>query len=300
LFARYLYQHKELNLPGIGTFQIDASVSVPEPHEKHFHDFLQQIRYTQKPVAAADPSFIDFIRTETGKIRPLAESDLDSYLSDGKILLNIGKPFHLEGIGSLLKTREGVYQFKPGEPLFDKLQTGTVDAGREHEKKSFGFENEPAPSHAMTRFLIFAAIVGGIIFIIWAGYNVFRRYTDSSAATTMEQTDSVQATTAVADSSRAGAILTETRRIIDSINSRPSAAPPGHYRFVIEKTSNSTRAHNRFAQLKKHVSDIQMDVKDSTLYSLYFLLPASAADTARIRDSLKSWYASRMVYVEKP
>ena len=301
MFARYLYQHKELNLPGIGSFQLDASATVPEPHEKHFQDFLQQITYIQKPVAAADDSFINFIRTETGKIRPLAESDLDSFLSDGKILLNIGKPFHIEGIGSLTKSRDGIYHFTPGEPLLDKLQSGSLDSGREHEKKSFGFENEPAPSHAMTKFLIFAAIVGGIIFIIWAGYNVFKRYADTSPApANTERTDNTEASPIAADSSRAGAILSETTRIIDSINKRPSAVPAGYYRFVIEKTVNSNRANSRFTQLKKHVTDIKMDVKDSTLYSLYFLLPASVADTARIRDSLKAWYASRMVYVEKP
>ncbi len=301
MFARYLYQHKELNLPGIGSFQLDPSASVPESHEKHFQDFLLQITYIQKPVAAADDSFINFIRTETGKIRPLAESDLDSFLSDGKILLNIGKPFYIEGIGSLTKSRDGVYHFTPGEPLLDKLQSGGLDSGREHEKKSFGFENEPAPSHAMTKFLIFAAIVGGIIFIIWAGYNVFKRYSDTSPAPAeTERINSAEAIPVPGDSSKAGAILSETTRIIDSISKRPSAVPAGYYRFVIEKTTNSNRANSRFEQLKKHVTDIKMDVKDSTLYSLYFLLPSSVADTARIRDSLKSWYASRMVYVEKP
>ena len=71
--------------------------------EKNATDFVQHIKFTQQPVAAADDTFIDFIRTETGKIRPLAISDLESYLADGKILLNIGKPFQLEGIGSLIK-----------------------------------------------------------------------------------------------------------------------------------------------------------------------------------------------------
>ena len=82
-------------------FTIDPAIMVPDIADKDFPDFLQQIQYVQKPVSAPDEEFIDFIRRETGKIKPLAESDLDSFLSDGKILLNIDKPFHIEGIGSL-------------------------------------------------------------------------------------------------------------------------------------------------------------------------------------------------------
>ncbi|MEO8584037.1 MAG: hypothetical protein ABI415_09590, partial [Flavitalea sp.] len=115
LFAKYLYLKKELNLPGIGVFSLDPSIIIPEATEKNATDFIQQIKYVQNPVSGADEAFINFIRAETGKIRPLAVSDLDSFLTDGKILLNIGKPFQLEGIGSLLKTKTGVYEFTPGE-----------------------------------------------------------------------------------------------------------------------------------------------------------------------------------------
>ncbi|MBO9573100.1 MAG: hypothetical protein J7497_12990, partial [Chitinophagaceae bacterium] len=121
LFAKYLYQHRQLSLPGIGVFSIDPTVTIPEVTDKLFPDFLQQIRFQQKNITAADEGFINFIRTETGKIKPLAESDLDSFLSDGKILLNIGKPFHIEGIGSLQKNKEGQLEFKAGEPVLSRL-----------------------------------------------------------------------------------------------------------------------------------------------------------------------------------
>src|SRR4029453_9831517 len=101
LFAKYLYQYKTLRLPGIGIFTLDPAITIPDPTDKLFPDFLQNIQYTQQTVNAPDEDFINFIRTETGKIKPLAESDLDSFLSDGKILLNIGKPFLIEGIGFL-------------------------------------------------------------------------------------------------------------------------------------------------------------------------------------------------------
>ena len=90
--------------------------------DKNSHELLQHIRFSQKNILKPDEEFIEFIRTHTGKIRPLAESDLESFISDGKILLNIGKPFHLEGIGTLQKSRAGTYEFYPGLPLLEKLE----------------------------------------------------------------------------------------------------------------------------------------------------------------------------------
>jgi hypothetical protein len=38
---------------------------------------------------------------------------------------------------------------------------------------------------------------------------------------------------------------------------------------------------------------VNMDTKDSVLYNLYFVIPATPADTARIRDSLQLRYSTR-------
>ena len=123
LFSKYLYQEKKLRLPGLGEFTLDPSLTVPDINDKFFGDFLQNIRFNPVQITSPDEHFINFIRTETGKIKPLAESDLDSFLSDGKILLNIGKPFHIEGIGSLQKTREGQLEFHPGEPQLHSVES---------------------------------------------------------------------------------------------------------------------------------------------------------------------------------
>lgn len=140
LFAKFLYQHKELKLPGIGIFSLDPSLPVPDIADKNFSDFLKHIRYRQVPVTAADDDFINFIRTETGKIRPLAESDLDSFLSDGKILLNIGKPFHFEGIGYLQKNKEGTYEFTAGEPMLQRLEIFSHESNDEASKNKPFFQ----------------------------------------------------------------------------------------------------------------------------------------------------------------
>jgi len=64
------------------------------------------------------------------------------------------------------------------------------------------------------------------------------------------------------------------------------------YRFVIEKAAK-TRAFYRYNKLRKDLIKVQMDTKDSVLFSLYFVLPSSPADTARKRDSLQRLYGTR-------
>ena len=111
---------KTKTICGDRPFEIDPSVHYLIKHKRL--DFGQYIHFTNKNIAKPDDDFIDFIRIHTGKIRPLAESDLDSYLSDGKLLLNIGKPFFLEGIGTLQKARDGAYEFVPGTPIMERLE----------------------------------------------------------------------------------------------------------------------------------------------------------------------------------
>ena len=61
------------------------------------------------------------------------------------------------------------------------------------------------------------------------------------------------------------------------------------YRFVIEVAAKK-RAFYRYYMLKKGNIPVQMSTTDSTTFKLYFTLPATSADTARIADSLTSRY----------
>ena len=141
--------------------------------------------------------------------------------------------------------------------------------------------------------MIGAAVVAGIALVIWGGYSLSTRHSSGSAGV-----DSV----AVADQtqgSNANAILDSVQRLIDSTrNAIKDAATVGTYKFVIERTANKGRALRRYNQLKEIGTTIKMDTKDSTSFSLYFVLPATPADTSRIKDSLRIWYGRRQVFVE--
>ena len=115
LLVEYLYKNRKMALPGLGIFTLDKSVVLPEENDRTLLSMPNAVQFQNANIAAADKELISFICENTGKIKPLAISDLDSYLNLGTEMLNIGKPFHLEGIGTITKNRSGKFDFTPGE-----------------------------------------------------------------------------------------------------------------------------------------------------------------------------------------
>ena len=77
---------------------------------------------------------------------------------------------------------------------------------------------------------------------------------------------------------------------VDTTLKQPIAkTSDGSYKFVIE-VANKKRALYRYYMLKKGDIPVQISTTDSTNFKLYFVIPATAADTARIADSLTSRY----------
>ena len=105
VLVHYLLKTKQLTLQGIGTFHLDAAIPDTADSEKPVVIPENAITFTYDPRATEDDGLVDFIVEHTKKIKPLAASDLDSFLSLGRQFLNIGKPFNLPHIGTLGKVK---------------------------------------------------------------------------------------------------------------------------------------------------------------------------------------------------
>lgn len=296
LLSQFLYQHKQLGIPGIGRFYIDPSVAIPDAADKNFHEFLQNVRFEQKPVPKADDELIDFIRAKTGKIKPLAESDLDSYLSDCKLLLNIGKPLFLEGIGTLQKNKDGRFEFQHGQPLTERVEAMPPEkAPEKHGERKFLYNNEytnqsSGQSNALRKMLMIAGIFIGLGVIVWGGYLLYSQKTKS----TTEITEAVPVSTTDTPSANKPNIppdsLVNSNRP-DSLSLKPKEmAAPGSYKFICEVTSTRQRALSRYQVLQTLNRQYKMETQDSVHFTIYVMIPAVPADTIRIKDSLKAWY----------
>lgn len=282
LLTQFLKEKNKLNLAGIGTFSIDAQ----HPSEGIGFAYNASVKY--------DEELISFISSQTGKMKALASSDLQSYIELGLQFMNIGKPFQIEGIGTLVKNQNGGMDFTADHLLVEKVKESGVkelsatsisdELLTTYETLKPKTEKSPLPKKF---FLVFLAIVTTAI-IIWISYKMNQ---NSFSMPQQKQTATEPAT--VADSTKLISQPDTTSTVQHPVND--------DYRFVIE-VANKKRALYRYYMLKKSNAPIQMSTTDSTTFKLYFVLSATPSDTARIADSLTTWYPSlnkKRTFVEK-
>ena len=280
LLSQYLREHKILSLPGIGVFHLTgalpSTVESPEVLSSY-------ISFENKKIREPEEDLISYIKQHTGKIKPLAIADLDSYIASGLQLLNIGKPFYIEGIGSIQQGKEG-YEFSVGEITSTRIE----QYGNRHseEKRGSVFEEskyEPK-TNPWQKIIVMALVLVGIAVVIFGGYYLYNKnnVNANDGQNSVQDSQSNQQLPPVIDST---ATKTDSASIVSN---------PGAYKFVVLNTPNKRRAMNRYNQLRQ-TSPVKMETKDSTNFKLYFLIPATAADTLRIRDSLSRYYANKVV-----
>ena len=279
LLAEFLYQQKKLNLAGIGTFSLDpsAQINTDDQHPS------EGISFVHNASVKDDAELIGFISAQTGKMKTLATSDLASYVELGLQFLHIGKPLQIEGIGTLVKSKNGDLEFTADHVIVGKVkETGikelsatSISDGLLTTYETLKPKAEKSP-RSKKFFLVFLA-AATIAAIIWISYRLNQPSTSAETETAQEIAPTI----------------TDTAQNVSSVDTTTIKQPTvqasdGKYKFVIE-VANKKRAFYRYYKLKKDLP-IKMSTTDSTTFKLYLVLPATAADTARIADSLTSRY----------
>jgi len=275
LLSQYLREQKTLSLPGIGIFHLIGAVSSDQENSSLHYS---QVQFESKKVREADDKLISFIKQETGKIKPLAIADLESFIATGMELLNMGKPFQLEGIGSIQKKKDGQFEFIAGEALSAKHEAPHA----EQDKKVSVFEDskyEPK-SNPLQKILMVGLFLGGIAVVVLGGYYFYNKSDANEAEQNLSEAPVPQT---VVDSTSNKADSTVT------VKKDPS------FRYILENTSSRTRALKRYNQLKSLAIDVKMETPDSVNFKLYFVIPSTAADTIRIKDSLHNYYGKKVM-----
>jgi hypothetical protein len=306
LLSQFLYKTKRLDLPGIGSFTLDPDVVIPEESDKDMKTIASGITFKNANIQEPDDALVQFIKEHTGKMKSLAAADLDFFLSTGKQLLNIGKIFYLDGIGSLVKNNDGLLEFDPGEYSTTKLEE--PDSGEKKDRttiknpsfKELQNDTEPQPN-TVRQLLLFGGIIGGLIIIGWGGYSLYKNNTiadTSNMAATVEKKDSAPQVRSDSTTISSTGQQANTAPGVQTDSPSPAAAvPPANsniYKFIILETTRKNRALRRYNQLLGFQLAIKMETKDSSYFKLYFSIPAAARDTAYIKDSLKTVYAANV------
>ena len=290
------------------------------------------ISFKNANIFTPDDALITYIKEHTGKMKSLAAADLDFYLTTGRQLLNIGKPFYLEGIGTLLKNKEGRLDFTPGEYLIPRLDES---AGTERSRNTYDepHRDEPKANNVRQRqTMLLVLLVAGVVVVGWGGYYLYQRNNfpeqpsaenratgvpDAPAAKPADTTAAIppatDTTTAKAAASTAASLTKVDTAKADATAAKPAAAPApppivAHdpiptegqslFHFVILRTPNKVHALRRYNQLLGYQLNIKLETKDSSFFKLYFPIAAIPRDTTHIKDSIADVYAANVV-IEK-
>ncbi|WP_157558033.1 hypothetical protein [Niabella aurantiaca] len=267
LLAQYLFAHKQLSLPGLGIFYAENSEDPEYP---------PTVKFEQKPVDGFDEAVVDYISSETGKMKVLAISDLHSQLEDAIRFLNTGKPYLFAGMGTLLKKADGSYDFVPNTtPLPPRkkdvpiTERNTIPQSYIEEKPGTGKSKKPA-------IIIIVLAVIAIAATIWF-------YSKTSEPGIPAPANETAGHPGAADTAPAD---TATRQGGNAVNPGTAAtATPGVVTYVLEITKEP-RASKRYNQLKRIEWPVELEKVDSLRYAIIMKLSTPAADTARVRDSL--------------
>lgn len=290
ILADYLFQNKHLDLPGIGTFRVEPNSHTPEYPANDNKAFSENaISFEANPSLKENPELIDFISSHTGKIKALAAADLDSHLELAHQFLNIGNPFLFEGIGSIVRTPSGRYEFVTGNVSNEKIKeyhgrevkttSTTENSFTEYENILFPKKFKLNPKNPVIFLLLFA----GIGLAVGGGYLVYKKRISGNNNVEIVPVKKEQ-TTSVPDSN-----VLLSKKAINIADAKPYNGS-GRYKFVVE-VAGKKRGLYRYKMLRGFgIEDVKIETKDSVQFKLFFLLPASARDTTRVMDSLRNQY----------
>ena len=286
LLAEFLYTHKKLQLAGIGIFLFDGTIDPLDESAKNVkNNSPAGISFESNSTLREDKELISFISKQTGKMKALASSDLQSYMESVTEFLNIGNPFQIEGIGTLVKIKHGQYFFTPGNLFTEKLQSRGMKelAVTSSSEDTFtGYDNSKNQifnsSFIISKLIIVVLFVAGIGIAVGGGYTIYKRNESRILLSqpTIEDTP--------ADTTGTLLVSTVTEQVATP------TLPQGSYKFIYETTDNKQRALKRFTAVNKLNSNIQLETRDSVVFKIFTILPATPKDTSRIKDNLQAWY----------
>jgi hypothetical protein len=306
LIAQYLQINKSVTIEGLGRFYIDENHAYSEEPEKGSKSG-SPVLYEPAPHTPTDSSFIDFVVKETGKIRPLAIADMDSYTSLAKQLLNISKPFVIEGVGTLVNNNKRVYDFIPGNFEPPRINTdndrekklrAATETYKESSTDHYQYSDNRQHGHSGSGLNIkrLAAVLG-IVAVLgiggWAAWKFLLNKQKKTAVTTNETTEGVPPAPNPADTSKAVSkkppvVITDSNQVIT-------------YK-VIHEVAGKDRAEKRFKTLQSYNDKTEMEPRDSGSYKLFVRVTSAARDTSRKRDSVRANYKNGIykgpVYIE--
>lgn len=308
LLYPYLIKNKRLVLQGLGVILLEESTQPAPVNRRDTPVSPGKITFELDKKAPADEAFIAYVSKETGKIRPLATSDIESFIETGKQLMNISKPFVLDGIGKLQRDIHNQIEFVQDEfgPLENEEATGKKIL-KPKLNEGIKFDDDymhPAETTARasgSKAIVFVLIVAGLGLIGWVSY-FFYNQSILEENIVKDNTSRLVLSSPPADSPLINTEIDSTTSPVETQSSKRdtlSVLPTSeveNFKLVLEIASRN-RAFKRFADLKEWGHKVVMTTTDSVQFKLAIPVFAPVSDSSRHRDSLSRFFGKK-VWVE--
>lgn len=293
LLTQYLLLQKKICLQEIGILYLNRDIASVEDATSLPED---AVRFEFDLKAPADEGFIAFVMEKTRKIRPLASSDIESYMMLGKQFLNIGKPFVIKGLGVLLKNQQHAYEFSLGQTSASKIEsTDTVIIEKEKSSAEIDFSApRPQPNHKKkwmpwVLVCIFLLVVGLLYFNFKGSDDKKEDLLTNSSTSTPNETSSLQPTANRADNMPSDSAILTDNKATDSF-------------YVVVRTSTVlSDIQPAYQKLSSYPmgKGLVMYTNDSVTYKIAMPVHLPLSDTAKVRDSLKLKFGKADIEIRK-
>ncbi|MBX2924037.1 MAG: hypothetical protein KF746_17695 [Chitinophagaceae bacterium] len=298
LLGQYLLQNKTMRLQGLGEFTMENFYDNPFEHEKGKVKIPDNaIKFTPNKKCGEDADLIEFISKHTGKIKPLASSDLEDFLNIGNQLLNVSKQFYIEGLGTMVLDANNNLNFSQGNELVPAAVTEETLSKKKYEIKenvdpvSFTDDGRSGSAGNSTRkFLVTLLVVAALALLGWGVYYFYDQWQSKTNSSIPQDIQPVLPTPVTAPDS------TIPKSANDSVNTigADSAAAPPSYKVIIE-TSKRARALKRHQDLLDMGYKVNMTTEDSVTFSIFTIINGPLSDTARVRDSIARFFGRKVI-----
>ncbi len=293
VIALHLFNKKIVTLQGIGTFRLDSSVAVPADMEKDVVIPPNAVSFEYNPKATEDASLIDSIVQHTTKIKPLASSDLDSFLMLGRQFLNIGKPFTIDKLGTLDKAQTGQLVFIPGNFVSLKLEAPKTLKEDENEVSSGLFNDYNRKPDDNSKKVL--AVLISIVVLALIGWAIYHFMFAKNPVTDENPIIGKYPVTAT-DSALRNKDTAINHSANDNTTHQNMNAADSSFKIVLQ-IDNKRDAVSFFKKLTRWGHHVAMSTTDSINFQLVEVINLPLSDTARVKDSLSGFYHSP-VFVE--
>jgi hypothetical protein len=299
LIIQYLYTNKQVTLQDIGTFTVSKDINIPLDSEKDTVLPENAIEFGYNPRAGVDDGLIGYIMEHTRKIKPLATSDLESFIMLNKQFLNIGKPLIMDGLGTLHKTQDGKFAF---------TQTGTSHVMTqevpkevtEKFKEKVSFATPQKEKSSGSGKWILATIIGILLAggALAAYYFLVKNKTKSNDTEIVKSDDNSKENTNTSDTTNKNKKDTGvTKTAIMPVLAKDSST----FYVVIKEFTDYATAKMRCAKLVSYGNNFILTTKDSVTYKMKMPFRNALADTTRVKDSIGVYFqAKNFAYIELP